>query len=96
MKRNTTPTTRTQGAEREIVILSCVASRYSSFVDEPRRLNVALTRARRHLIVLTHCAAFERTRASHLGVVIQTARRNASVFTHAGVLLQGLSPFKTP
>ncbi|KAI8331208.1 P-loop containing nucleoside triphosphate hydrolase protein [Chlamydoabsidia padenii] len=41
-----------QGAEKEIIILSTVRTSNSGFIDKHPRVNVALTRARRHLIVL--------------------------------------------
>merc|ERR1712087_1017087 len=45
-----------QGGERECIILSCSRSTPANagdvFATCPRRLNVAITRARRHLIVL--------------------------------------------
>ena len=41
-----------QGAERDIIILGCVRSRNLGFIEDCRRLNVAITRARRHLIVV--------------------------------------------
>ncbi|KAL1922935.1 uncharacterized protein VTP21DRAFT_9311 [Calcarisporiella thermophila] len=41
-----------QGAEREIIILSCVRSEQIGFANNPLRINVALSRARRHLILV--------------------------------------------
>lgn len=41
-----------QGAERDIIILGCVRSKNLGFTEDCRRLNVAITRARRHLIVV--------------------------------------------
>ncbi|KAI3639495.1 hypothetical protein MIR68_002510 [Amoeboaphelidium protococcarum] len=45
-----------QGAEKDIIILSTVRSGGSSvgFIDEPRRINVALSRARYHLIIVAN------------------------------------------
>lgn len=41
-----------QGSEKEVIIVSTVRSTSSSFLEDPRRVNVALTRAKRHLIIL--------------------------------------------
>jgi hypothetical protein len=41
-----------QGAERDIIVVGCVRTRNLGFIEDCRRLNVAITRARRHLIVV--------------------------------------------
>eukprot|EP00730_Choanoeca_flexa_P008095 TRINITY_DN12439_c0_g2_i1.p1 TRINITY_DN12439_c0_g2~~TRINITY_DN12439_c0_g2_i1.p1 ORF type:complete len:1308 (+),score=248.40 TRINITY_DN12439_c0_g2_i1:502-3924(+) len=41
-----------QGQERDIIIFSCVRTRHIGFLADKRRLNVALTRARRMLFVV--------------------------------------------
>ena len=41
-----------QGAERDIIIVGCVRTRNLGFIEDCRRMNVAITRARRHLIVV--------------------------------------------
>jgi len=41
-----------QGGEREVIILSCVRTAGTGFIDSPRRTNVAITRAKRHLFVV--------------------------------------------
>ena len=78
-----------QGAERDVILLSCVASRYSPFVDDPRRLNVALTRAKAHLVILAHCPAFEGNpeKKSNLGSIIGAARRAGYVYGNLRELL---------
>lgn len=58
-----------QGAEKEIIILSCVRTRQIGFIDSEKRMNVALTRGRRHLLIVGNLACL---RKNHLwGRVIQ-------------------------
>ncbi|KAI8908256.1 AAA domain-containing protein [Powellomyces hirtus] len=37
-----------QGAEKTVILLCTVRTQYAGFIDEPRRVNVALTRAKRY------------------------------------------------
>ena len=50
-----------QGAERDVIIISCVRSRagQNDFVDSARRVNVAISRAKRHLILVACGHAIE-------------------------------------
>ncbi|KAG2430776.1 hypothetical protein HYH02_013615 [Chlamydomonas schloesseri] len=41
-----------QGAEKEVIILATTVSRVADFASDAKRLNVALTRGRRHLLVV--------------------------------------------
>eukprot|EP01028_Stygiella_incarcerata_P006999 TRINITY_DN28518_c0_g1_i3.p1 TRINITY_DN28518_c0_g1~~TRINITY_DN28518_c0_g1_i3.p1 ORF type:complete len:678 (+),score=175.00 TRINITY_DN28518_c0_g1_i3:1051-3084(+) len=41
-----------QGGEKEVILLSFVRSSSLGFCDEPNRMNVALTRAKRHLVII--------------------------------------------
>ncbi|XP_068706006.1 5'-3' DNA helicase ZGRF1-like isoform X2 [Montipora foliosa] len=41
-----------QGGEKDIIILSCVRTDHIGFIDCDRRTNVALTRAKRHLVII--------------------------------------------
>jgi hypothetical protein len=41
-----------QGAEMDIIIVSTVRTHRSEFLEDPRRINVALTRAKRHMILV--------------------------------------------
>lgn len=43
-----------QGGERDIIILTCSRTGGIGFLDSPNRMNVALTRARHHLIIVGH------------------------------------------
>ena len=40
-----------QGAEKPIIILSTVRTQHIGFINDPKRVNVALTRSKRHLII---------------------------------------------
>lgn len=40
-----------QGAEKDIILLSCVRTRFVGFINCPRRTNVALSRAKHHLVI---------------------------------------------
>ncbi|NXY72669.1 ZGRF1 protein, partial [Glareola pratincola] len=51
-----------QGAEKEIVLLSCVRTRQIGFIDSEKRMNVALTRAKRHLLIVGHLACLSKNR----------------------------------
>ncbi|XP_039702808.1 5'-3' DNA helicase ZGRF1 isoform X2 [Pteropus medius] len=70
-----------QGAEKEIVILSCVRTRQVGFIDSEKRMNVALTRGRRHLLIVGHLACL---RGSRLwGRVIQHCAGREDGLQHA-------------
>ncbi len=49
---------RCQGREADLVIISLVRERASSFLDTPNRWNVALTRAREHLVIVGNVEAY--------------------------------------
>lgn len=51
-----------QGAEKDVVILSCVRTRQVGFIDSEKRMNVALTRGRRHLLIVGNLACLRRNR----------------------------------
>jgi DNA replication ATP-dependent helicase Dna2 len=52
---------RFQGGEREAIVLSLVRSRFSRFVLDERRFNVAITRARTALVLVGHPRLFADT-----------------------------------
>lgn len=54
-----------QGAEREVMVLSCCRTSRLGFIVSPRRLNVAITRARRHLVVVGSASALARNGVRH-------------------------------
>eukprot|EP00730_Choanoeca_flexa_P018671 TRINITY_DN9090_c0_g1_i1.p1 TRINITY_DN9090_c0_g1~~TRINITY_DN9090_c0_g1_i1.p1 ORF type:complete len:1018 (+),score=309.09 TRINITY_DN9090_c0_g1_i1:46-3054(+) len=41
-----------QGGERKVMVLSCVRTAGVGFIDNPQRVNVALTRAKHHLLIV--------------------------------------------
>jgi len=41
-----------QGAEKEVIIMTCSRTKHLGFIDNPNRLNVSLTRAKRHLFIV--------------------------------------------
>ncbi|CAK0830055.1 unnamed protein product [Prorocentrum cordatum] len=79
-----------QGAEREVIVLSCGRSSAAAPRDRhaccPRRLNVALSRARRHLVIFGSAAFLE----GHpfLSKVLEVARQRGSVH-HGRTILAG-------
>jgi len=60
---------RFQGGERDIMILSLVREAGSDFVFDERRFNVAITRARRKLILVAHPHLFQNSRYEWLSTV---------------------------
>jgi superfamily I DNA and/or RNA helicase len=50
-----------QGAEKEVIILTCARTGSLGFIDSSHRLNVAITRARRHLIIIGSSQVLEKT-----------------------------------
>jgi hypothetical protein len=68
-----------QGAEKDVIIISCVRSGNSiGFLEEGERLNVALTRAKRALIVIGNITTFQRN--SMWNQLIKDARARNVVF----------------
>ncbi|XP_064419285.1 5'-3' DNA helicase ZGRF1 [Latimeria chalumnae] len=51
-----------QGAEKEIIVLSCVRTRQVGFIDSEKRMNVALTRGRRHLLIVGNLACLRKNK----------------------------------
>jgi hypothetical protein len=48
-----------QGGERDIIIISCARTSTVGFTDNAERLNVALTRARHHLIIIGNAVTLQ-------------------------------------
>ncbi|XP_068399429.1 5'-3' DNA helicase ZGRF1 isoform X2 [Eschrichtius robustus] len=70
-----------QGAEKEIIILSCVRTRQVGFIDSEKRMNVALTRGRRHLLIVGNLACLRKNRL--WGRVIQHCEGREDGLQHA-------------
>ena len=50
-----------QGREKDVIVFSTAATRNLGFAEDPNRLNVAFTRAKKKLIVLANRATIENT-----------------------------------
>jgi hypothetical protein len=75
-----------QGAEKDVVIMSTTRASYSvGFLESSERLNVALTRARRHLLIVGHRKTLE-TDAQWRFVVQQCADAASIRDAHETVL----------
>nr|XP_042135832.1 protein ZGRF1 isoform X2 [Peromyscus maniculatus bairdii] len=70
-----------QGAEKEIIILSCVRTRQVGFIDSEKRMNVALTRGRRHLLIVGSLSCLRKNRL--WGRVIQHCEGREGGLQHA-------------
>jgi DNA replication ATP-dependent helicase Dna2 len=64
---------RFQGGERDIMVLSLVRAAGSDFVFDERRFNVAITRARRKLILVSHPNLFRNSRYEWLSTFAASA-----------------------
>jgi DNA replication ATP-dependent helicase Dna2 len=70
---------RFQGGERDIMILSFVRSRGSGFVFDDRRLNVAITRARRKLVLVAHPELFQKSRYAWICTFTETLKTAGTI-----------------
>ena len=71
-----------QGDERDIIILSCVCAngRTIGFLDDARRLNVSITRAKETLIILGHARTLESS-DSDMKLMVADLRGRNKYFT---------------
>jgi len=71
-----------QGAEKEVVLVSCVRTRSQQhdFIDSQRRINVAISRAKRHLIVVGHSDML--TKNNTWSRVLEHCRAHGRVVQH--------------
>jgi superfamily I DNA and/or RNA helicase len=70
---------RFQGGERDIMILSFVRSRGTGFVFDDRRLNVAITRARRKLVLVAHPELFLKSRYEWICTFTETLKTAGTI-----------------
>ena len=70
---------RFQGGERDIMILSFVRSRGTGFVFDDRRLNVAITRARRKLVLVAHPELFQKSRYAWISTFTETLKTAGTI-----------------
>jgi DNA replication ATP-dependent helicase Dna2 len=63
---------RFQGGERDTMILSFVRSRGTGFVFDEKRFNVAITRARRKLVLVAHPDLFRNSKYAWISTFIET------------------------
>ena len=69
-----------QGQEKDIIILTTVVTSGSAaFAGDPARLNVALTRARRHLVVVGSANTLQAAGAAFCRI-LETCRRVPGAF----------------
>ncbi|XP_069834598.1 5'-3' DNA helicase ZGRF1 isoform X5 [Dendropsophus ebraccatus] len=71
-----------QGAEKEIIILSCVRTRQVGFIDSEKRMNVALTRGKRHLLIVGSLACLRKNKLWEQ--VIHHCERHKDGLNHLG------------
>lgn len=75
-----------QGAEKEIIILSCVRTRQVGFIDSEKRMNVALTRGRRHLLIVGSLSCLRKNRL--WGRVIQHCEGKIKMYLFQAFLIK--------
>jgi len=75
-----------QGMEKEVIILSTAVTRPGAFASDARRLNVALTRARRHLFIVGAAPALAQS-APALADIVSGCRGRAGAFWPDGRVL---------
>lgn len=66
-----------QGAEKDVIILSCVRTRHIGFIDCRRRTNVALSRAKKHLVIVGKMKLLQSNTACWGGVLNVCKTQNA-------------------
>ena len=75
-----------QGLEKDVIVLSTAVTRASAFASDARRLNVALTRARHHLLVVGHSGTLQHCNPA-LAATVAACRASPGGFHPSGRLL---------
>lgn len=57
-----------QGREKDIIIISCVRTEDTGFLKNPKRLNVALTRARHSLLIIGDADCLEKVSFTDINI----------------------------
>jgi DNA replication ATP-dependent helicase Dna2 len=70
---------RFQGGERDIMIISFARSQGTGFVFDERRLNVAITRARRKLVLVAHPDLFRNSKYAWICTFTETLRTAGTI-----------------
>ncbi|KAJ7327032.1 hypothetical protein JRQ81_016791 [Phrynocephalus forsythii] len=78
-----------QGAEKEIIVLSCVRTKHVGFIDSVKRMNVALTRGKRHLLIVGNLNCLRKNKL--WGSVIQHCSGRKNGLQQVGQCEQQLS-----
>ncbi|XP_053108908.1 protein ZGRF1 isoform X2 [Hemicordylus capensis] len=78
-----------QGAEKEIIVLSCVRTRQVGFIDSEKRVNVALTRGKRHLLIVGNLNCLRKNKL--WGYIIQHCAGRKNGLQHVGQCEQQLT-----
>nr|XP_056711498.1 protein ZGRF1 [Euleptes europaea] len=78
-----------QGAEKEIIVLSCVRTGQVGFIDSETRVNVALTRGKRHLLIVGNLNCLRKSKL--WGSIIQHCAGGKDGLQHVGQCEQKLN-----
>ena len=73
-----------QGQERDVIIFSCVRTRHGGFLSDARRLNVAITRARKMLVIVGNATFLDKHCGGSWSAMIKSyTERNLMFFIPA-------------
>lgn len=78
-----------QGMEKEVIILSVTVQQPGSFLSDEQRLNVALTRAKHHLIVVGDLSCFAALSPAFQLMMDKAKRLPGGICTSLGMFIPG-------